>query len=154
MSKRCPGCEVQVPEKAKFCSNCGHFVSQEVRQKVHMHQGQSFLDNLQQANRAQFRTTTFLSANSPTLLEMGSGLAAMLVGILTAAAVLLVVLDAQDFGYFLKPGFTLGTLLLALTLPGLQTRQAGRLGWLGQVGFILGMIGIVTFTVLFPSRAC
>jgi hypothetical protein len=74
----------------------------------------------------------------------------MLAGILITAIVVLMFLEVEDFSYLYVPGLALGILLVAISLPGLQTRQAGLLGRLGWVGGILATIGVVSFTMLVP----
>jgi hypothetical protein len=150
MSQRCPNCEVEAPNGANFCSNCGHTVSQEVGREVHQQQRGTFLSNLQQPNSTPSLTATSGGRGSHTVLEMWSGLAAMLAGILITAVIVLMVLEVEDFSYLYEPGLALGILLVAIALPGLQSRQAGLLGRAGRVGGILATIGVVSFTMLFP----
>jgi len=102
-------------------------------------------------------TATSGGGGSRTVLEMWSGLAAMGAGILAVAAVVL----SAALGPELAVGFVVDrteillplTLLLAIALPGLQTRQAGLSGRIGWAGFILAMIGVVTATAFIAYLA-
>jgi hypothetical protein len=101
------------------------------------------------------RSTPSLSATSGgdgfrTLLERWSGSAAIGAGILALTAVLCDWLpeDMWRLRTVLYPSFFgLSLMLMAVALPGLQTRQAGRLGRLGRAGFIVTMLGVFPLTV-------
>jgi len=102
------------------------------------------------------RSTPSLSATSGgggfrTLLERWGGWAAAIgAGILALAAALSDWLpeDILRLRTVLYPSFFgLSLLLMAVALPGLQTRQAGRLGRLGRAGFIVTMLGVFPLTV-------
>ena len=73
-----------------------------------------------------------------------SGMAAILAGVLLIVSMLLTELVAEGFFYL----FALVFLLLAVALPGLHARQAGRSGLLGRIGFVAALIGAVAFVVL------
>src|SRR5215217_9482357 len=81
MSKQCSNCAAEVPEKANFCSDCGHSVSQEVGQKGHPQQGEwSFSNHPLISSKSSLNATS--DGGSHTVLETWSGLAAIGAGIL------------------------------------------------------------------------
>jgi uncharacterized protein YjbI with pentapeptide repeats len=154
MSQRCPNCEAEFPKGANFCSYCGHPVSQEGGRAAHPQQMERFLSNLQRVNSSPSLTATSGGGSSRTVLEMWSGGAAILAGILFLTAVLFLVLPGgipllrdEDVDFPVAAlGMATGTLLTAIALPVLQTRQAGRSGKLGWAGVILAVIGMGTLT--------
>jgi uncharacterized protein YjbI with pentapeptide repeats len=149
MNQRCPSCRAEVSQAARFCSNCGHSISQEMHAQARPQPRAWSFGNPQQINSTSSVTGRLGGGGSHTVLEMWSGLAAMLASILSLAAVLLSELVAENFALLLVAGM----LLLSLALPGLHTRQAERSKRLGWVGFILAMIGVVSSTALFAFLA-
>ena len=82
--------------------------------------------------------------SSSDLIRWG-GIAAMVAG--TLVIVLVLLSEVLPEGFFFV--FILVFLLLVVALLGLHTRQAGRSGLLGRIGFLLALIGAGALVVLF-----
>jgi hypothetical protein len=139
MSQRCLNCGTQAPEGAKFCASCGHSISQEVYLLPH-----SQWRNGSYRNPKQIDSSPSIRSS----LERWGGLAAILAGILLLSALPLAStpLVREDVRLVVVPlVVATGTLLMAIALPGLQTRQAGRSGRLGRAGVTMAVFGVGTF---------
>jgi len=81
---------------------------------------------------------------SGATFERGGGLAALLAGVLFAAWGYI---DSDDISSYLVPVEVVlrysVPLLFLVGLAGLQARCWGRVGWLGEIGFVLGFIAAV-----------